>query len=153
MVLISDTREKENDHILRYFENNGIDYVKAKIDCGDYMIEGHGKVRVERKRNLQELAHNLCSPDRKRFYAEVRRAREAGIRLIVLCEHGGEIRDLASVGDWKPKYGKVSGKTLRDAIYALMVSYGVPVVFCGKRSTGKRIVALLTEVEEENDGT
>lgn len=151
-LIYCDTREKENGHILRYLEQNEIPYEVRKIDCGDYMIEGQGNVRVERKRNLQELAHNLCSPDRARFYREVRRAREAGIRLIVLCEHGGEIRDLASVGTWKPKYGKVSGKTLRDAIYALMVSYGVPVVFCGKRSTGKRIVQLLTEVgEDETD--
>ena len=150
MKIWIDSREKPHAilGITTYFDRHGIEWERTALKTGDYMLDGKPDLIIDRKQTLNELAHNLCSPDRARFYREVRRAREAGIRLVVLCEHGGEIKDLASVGAWKPKYGKVSGKTLRDAIYTLMVSYGVPVVFCGKRSTGKRIVALLTEVEE-----
>lgn len=152
MKIIIDSREKLHaiTGIIAYFDAHGIDWEIRALPTGDYMAEGCGSRVIDRKRTLNELAHNLCSPDRRRFYAEVRRARATGIRLIILCEHSSEVKDLAGVREWKPKWGRVSGKSLADAIYSLTISYGVPEVFCGKRSTGKRIVELLTE-EDGNE--
>jgi len=90
------------------------------------------------------LAHNLLSPDRARFYREIRRARDSGIRLVILCEHGPDVKTFADVKNWKPKYGKVTGKALADAIFRLEISYQVPCYFCSKRSTAKRIIEILT---------
>ena len=143
-MIISDTREQTNSHILKYFEKHGIEYEVRKVDTGDYMNTDNPTTRVERKKNLQELAHNLLSPDRARFYREVRRARADGIRLVILCEERG-ISGLEDVRGWVPKYGRVSGKALADAIFKLYVAYQVPVLYCDKRSTGRRIVELLTE--------
>lgn len=147
-MIITDTRERTNEHILRYFDKHGIEHQTTKIDTGDYMDTENPLVRVERKKNLSELAHNLLSPDRSRFYREVRRARESGIKLIVLCEHSG-IKNLDDVKKWRNPYGKVSGKTLADAIFKLYIGYHIEVFFCDKRSTGRRIVEILSEVEHE----
>ena len=146
MKVIIDTRDKEHAirGIVAYFDRHGIEWERRKLDTGDYMLEGRPELVIDRKQSLSELAHNLLSADRARFYREIRRAREQGIRLIILCEEGISVRTLADVQKWKPKYGKVTGKALADAIYRLEIGYGVPVVFCGKRSTGKRIVELLT---------
>lgn len=149
---IFDTREQTNDHIKAYFDRHHIPYREAKLDCGDYALEGLDGIRIERKKNLQELAHNLLSQDRARFYREVRRARDIGIRLIVLCENGGGIRTYEDVKLWKPKYGKVTGKALADAIFRLEIGYGVPVYYCTKRSTGRMIVRLLNG-EDRHDQT
>jgi len=149
-VIIADSREQTNQHILKYFERHEIPYTVHKLDVGDYAVEGNDAVRVERKKNLSELAHNLLSADRARFYREIRRAREQGIRLVILCEQGG-IHGLEDVGRWKPKYGKVTGKSLADAIFRLELSYSVPVLYCDRRSTGKRIVEILNGASDQTD--
>ena len=143
-MIIADTRERANGHILRYFDRHEIPYRIAKVDTGDYISDEHPGIAVERKKNLSELCHNLCSPDRMRFYAECRRAREEGVRLIVLCEHGGKIKSFADVRTWSNPYGTVTGRRLQDAIFQLQMAYAVPVLFCDKRSTGRRIIEILT---------
>ena len=143
-MIISDSREKENQHILDYFDRHEIRWVKRKLDTGDYMMEENPNVRIERKQSLAEMAHNMLTADRPRFYREVRRARDQGIRLVILCEHGG-IHDLKDVEKWKPQFGKCSGKRLADAIFRLELGYSVPTFFCDPRSAGRRILEILTE--------
>lgn len=150
MIFIFDTREKKNDHIKAYFDRHGIAYRIEKLDAGDYMVEG-GRVSVDRKQNLSELATNLMNrADKSRFWREVRRAREQGIKLIVLCEHGGKIKNIQSVAQWSSPYSQVSGKDLMREIYRVHISYGVDIYFCSPVSTGKRIVELLTLDGKEN---
>lgn len=143
-MYIFDTREKKNDHVKAYFDKHGIAYRVEILDVGDYMVEG-GKVSVDRKQNLSELATNLMNrADHARFWKEVRRAREQGIKLIVLCEHGGKVKTIKDVSEWSSPYSPVSGRALMEEIYKCHISYGVEFLFCSKRSTGKRIVELLT---------
>jgi ERCC4-type nuclease len=138
-----DSREKKNEHIKAYFDRHDIPYIVKKLDVGDYMIDG-GTISVDRKRSLDELSTNLTNPqDKKRFMREVRRAREAGIQLVVLCEHGGKIKCLQDVAGWRSEFSPVTGRALLDRMYKLSVSYGVRFEFCSKRSTGKRIVEIL----------
>lgn len=149
-MYVFDTRERANSHIKNYFDKHGIEYKTYKIDTGDYMSEENPAVRVERKKSLSELCTNLCSQDRIRFYKEIRRAHDAGIKLVILCEHGGTIKSLADVSRWSNPHGSVTGRKLQDEIYKLEVGYSVPVLFCDKRSTGRRIIEILTE--GNNDG-
>lgn len=150
--IIVDSREKPQaiKSILAYFDRHGIPYEKRALRTGDYMIEGQPDVIIDRKQSLSELAHNLLSTDRARFYREIRRARTDGIRLTILCEERS-ISGLEDVKKWVPKYGKVSGKALADAIFKLYVSYHVPVLYCDKRSTGRRIVEILAERAESGE--
>lgn len=148
-MYIFDSREKKNEHIKAYFEKHEIAYRVAKLDVGDYMVEG-GSVSVDRKRSLNELATNLMNRDDKaRFWREVRRAKQQGIRLIVLCEHGPAVKSIPDVAAWSSPYSQVSGRALMNEIYRVSISYGVEFLFCSKRSTGKRIVELLGGSDEE----
>ena len=153
MRVLIDARDKPQAirGITAYFDRHGIQWERVKLETGDYMLEGQSSLVIDRKQSLQELAHNLFSPDRARFYREIRRARESGIKLIILCEHGPDVKTFADVKNWKPKYGKVSGKALADAIFRLEIGYGVPTFFCGKRSTGKRILEILTEANNGDE--
>lgn len=148
-----DSREKPQaiKNIIAYFDKHGIEWERVALKTGDYMLDGQPNLIIDRKQSLSELAHNLLSPDRARFFREIRRAREAGIKLIILCEHGPDVKTFSDVRKWKPKYGKVTGKALADAIFRLEVGYGVPVYYCGKRSTGKRIIETLSQ--EDADGS
>ena len=157
MKIYVDSREKwthdgsTDTHIRRYLEKHSIEWEVKKLDCGDYMLPCKN-VSVDRKQNLDELATNLLNPnDKARFWREVRRARETGIRLIILCEHGGAIRAFRDVKSWRSKYGRVTGKSLSEAIFRLFMAYGVPVLFCDKRSTGRRIIEILNEELDKTD--
>ena len=109
IVYIFDSREKKNDHIKAYFEKHGIQFKVQKLDEGDYQIEGNPNITVDRKQNMQEM-YNCVVNDKSRFMKEVRRCYEKHIKLYVLIEHGGQIKSLADVPKWVPKYGTISSK-------------------------------------------
>ena len=143
-MIICDSREKKNAHILRYFDRNGIDYIIRKMDVADYQIEGKDKLVIDRKQNLDELATNLTNPqDKGRFWREVRRAHASGIKIIVLCEHGKGIKAIPDVVNWDSKYSPVTGRILQEKIYQCHISYGVEFLFCDKSETAAKIIELL----------
>lgn len=144
-MIICDTREKKNQHVLRYFDQREIPYKVEKLDTGDYMDSDSNRITIDRKQNLDELCGNLFSPDRSRFWREVRRAKDEGIQMIVLIEQGGKIKTLNDVPKWRGKYTKVSGYRLYNEICRCHIAYGVEFLFCDKRSTGKRIAELLAK--------
>lgn len=145
MILFEDTRNKEGKHknIHQYCEKHGIEIVRECLDVGDYMLPD-GAISVDTKANLSELATNLLNrSDSARFWREVRRAKEQGLKLIVLCEHGGKVKSIRDVAAWKSPYSHVSGRRILDEMVRLEQSYAVRFVFCDKRSTAKRIIELL----------
>lgn len=146
-MIICDTREKKNAHILQYFDQHGIEYAIRKLDTGDYMSTSRDRLTIDRKQDLSEICGNLCSPDKSRFWREVRRAKEERIKMIVLIEQGGAFKTLKDVPQWRGKYTKVTGYQLYNEMCRCSIAYGVEFLFCDKRSTGRRIAELLGEVE------
>ena len=153
MIIQIDSREKAHiiGRILDYFDREGIKHYSSKLIVGDYMNIDNPRRVVARKFSLSELATNLTN-DSGRFMREVRLAKELGIHLIVLCEQGAWVKGIKDVAQWhNPMQGKIpyaiSGKDLMERIYRVHIAYDVDFLFCDKRSTGKKIVELLTPRE------
>ena len=149
MTIIEDTRNKEGKHknISAYCKRCGIEIVRQKLEYGDYMLPD-GNISIDTKRNLDEVATNLLNRshrDSQRFWNEIRNAHQNGIKLVVLVEHGGEIKSINDVPKWKSRYSPVSGRRLIDEIIRCEMAYGVVWQFCDMRSTGRRIVEILSE--------
>lgn len=144
-MIICDTREKKNAHILQYFDQHGIEYAIRKLDTGDYMSTSRDRLTIDRKQDLSEICGNLCSPDKSRFWREVRRAKAERIKMIVLIEQGGAFKTLKDVPQWRGKYTRVTGYQLYNEMCRCSIAYGVEFLFCDKRSTGRRIAELLGE--------
>ena len=151
VTIYVDTREKPNaiQKIIETFEKKGIEVIRRKLDEGDYKLDPDGLVTVDRKQNLQEVVNNLTW-DRERFQRELRRAAEKGETVYVLVEHGGLIRTLADVAEWRNPRLKHSPKAVDGpALYKLMLTYaakyGVRWRFCTKQSTGREIMRILGE--------
>ena len=145
MILIEDTRNKDGKHanVHRYCEKHGIEIARQCLEVGDYMLPD-GKISIDTKENLQEVASNLLNRrDSSRFWREVRKSRELGIKLVVLCEHGGQVKTINDVVKWRSKFNQVTGRRLVDEMIRLEMSYGVRWVFCDKRSTGRLIMEIL----------
>lgn len=150
-MIIVDTREKRWEHIKAYFDKHGVEYEVRKLDTGDYQLADKPQLVIDRKRTLNELSHNLTNrKDHSRFWKEVRRSREQGTKLIVLCEHGGKIKSIDDVVNWSDKYSGVTGKHLRQELYRVHIAYNVEFLFTNKRSTARKIIELLGGAEDAN---
>lgn len=146
MTIICDSREKKNQHVLKFFEENGIDYKVQKMDIADYQIEGVDGLVIDRKQNLEEIAQNLMNRnDKSRFWREVRRANAKKVKMIVLCEHSRNIKSIEDVSNWHSKFSPVSGRNLMNEIYRVHISYGIEFLFCDKKNTGREIIRILTQ--------
>lgn len=149
-MIIVDTREKPRAvvKILAEFDRQGVAYVRRALNFADYADpEKLPGIVIDRKQNLLEVAYN-CVQDRKRFVREIERCNRAGCRLVVLVEHGGQIRQLTDVIRWKnPRLKEsplaVSGDRLFRIMKAMEGFYGIEWQFCDKRVTGKRIIEIL----------
>lgn len=150
-MIICDTREKKNAHILRYFDRHGIEYEVRKLDTGDYMSTSRDRLTIDRKQNLSEICGNLFSPDKSRFWREVRRSKAERIKMIVLIEEGGAFKTLKDVPQWRGKYTKVTGYRLYSELCRCSIAYGVEFLFCDKRHAGQRIAELLGEPDGKEE--
>lgn len=144
-----DTREhrSEWERISSQFDNLGVKYFRSKLYVGDYQSLDNPRLVVDRKKDLQELCGNVCQ-QHERFRAELVRAQEAGIQIVILCEHGGQIKTLEDVYFWenprrRESPGAISGHRLFKILNTMKDKYGVRFEFCDKRSTGRRIVEIL----------
>ena len=149
MVVQVDTREKQRaiKQILKTFDRRGVKHISSKLFVGDYMAIDNPRVVVDRKQNLIELCTNVCQ-DHDRFRAELIRARDVGIKVVILVEHGDGIKSLEDVIFWRNPRLDTSPKALTgERLYKILRTigrkYGCLFDFCDKRETGDRILEWL----------
>lgn len=146
MVIQVDSREQKYEHVTRYFDEQGIKWVKSKCVVGDYVNLENPMVVIDRKKDLQEVAGNVCQ-QHERFVRELELAKELGYKMIVLVEEPN-ISALANVCSWynwrrKKNPKAVDGKTLYKIMFTMSKKYGVVWEFTTKQNCGKRIIELL----------
>lgn len=149
MTIQIDTREKQRavKQIILHFDKHGIKHYPSKLYVGDYMNLDNPRVIIDRKQNLSEIYTNVCQ-GHKRFCAELKRAQDMGIKIIILCEHGFGIKSLDDVKNWyNPRLDKTpyawDGERLFKVLSTIKDKYGIDYVFCEKRETGAKIVEIL----------
>lgn len=169
MRIIIDTREKPKatEKIESEFKKQGVQYLRSKLPYGDYHSPDYPDIVIDRKQNLTELCNNVSSVAKKdkngrikryedgtvmtelnRFTSELKGAKSFGYKMIVLCEHGGQIHSLEDVRNWKnPRLREsplaMSGERLYIVLSRLTQTYDFEIRFCDKRETGKRIIEIL----------
>ena len=145
-----DSREKARaiKKILAEFDRQGIKHYVSKLYVGDYMSLDNPRLVIDRKQNLTEVCSNVCQ-DHDRFRAELIRASESEIKVIILVEHGNGIETLEDVIWWQNPRLKTSQKAVTvERLYKILQTlerkYGCKFVFCSKEETGKKIVEILS---------
>lgn len=156
MIIFEDTRNKpeKNAHIRQQLEALGYEVKRTKIYCGDYTLPTNQSICIDTKQDLQEVVGNVTK-QHERFRAECERAKEAGIKLVILITEP-KVTCLADVfGWWNPRllYSKkaTTGRQLGKILYSMRDKYDVDFQFCKKDEIGKRIVELLSERSIGND--
>lgn len=160
MIIQVDSREKARaiQQILAEFDRQGIKHPVSKLWIGDYMNYDNPRLVVDRKQSLLEVCSNVTQ-DHDRFRREMQRAKENGIKIIFLVEHGDGIECLEDIIWWenprRHKRRKVDGRwqtvetkaTTGEILYNILTTiqqkYGCEFRFCDKAETGKKIVEIL----------
>lgn len=155
MTIQIDTREHKFElaRVQRQIEKKGVKTINSKLYVGDYQSLDNPRLVIDRKKDLQELCSNVCQ-QHERFRRELVRAQDAGINLIILVEHGGDIHELEDVFFWdnpriKDSPRATTGQALFRSLLTIRDRYGVRFEFCDKRHTGERIVELLSNGTEK----
>ena len=148
IVIIEDTRNKpdKNAHIKEQLEKLGHNIIRSKLLVGDYTLANNHSVCVDTKANLSELCGNVIQ-DHERFRNECIRAKEAGIKLMILVIEP-KITCLSDVYGWynpRLRYSKkaTTGRQLGKILYSMSHKYDVLFEFCTKDKVGATIIQLL----------
>lgn len=181
-TIICDTRQqmqnKSHKAKEQYFLEHGYKTMHSKLPIGDYSRLDNMSVVVDTKDGLKEVCKNLCSnrEEHKRFRAECIKAKDNGIKLIVLVEEDvtdenghyliNDIRDVhkwqnprrkirtKKDGQWVMTYPKATiGLTLMKTMYTMAAKYDVEWSFCRKKDAGKKILELLGVEDGREDIT
>lgn len=148
MIVLVDSREKKNSHILDYFTKNGIAYQVTTLAYGDYSfmipaaatgtvdIYFHQNIMIERKASLEELSGNLTR-ERERFEKEFLKAGNDGCKVYLMVENSGGYSDVIShkyKTDFSPAAFMASLKTWESR-------FGCNVQFIDKQYAGYYIIS------------
>lgn len=150
MVIIEDTRQQSGKHNIKHnwFVTHGISLVRSKLPFGDYAPVP--KVSIDTKRDIDEIAGNICGKEHKRFINECKAARDAGCKLFILVENELGINDISQVHTWEnPRSvysdGCIQGPRLQKAMETIQERYGVTFMFCSPEESAQMITRLINE--------
>ena len=153
MIIQEDTRQQAGKHNIKhaYFDDNEIGVVRCKLPFGDYAPIP--PVSVDTKKDMDEIAQNICGKEHRRFVNECKAARDAGCKLIILVENTVGISDLSQVHLWKnPRscYSPncVHGPRLQKAMETISSRYGAEFRFCRPEEAGEIIIQIIEEYEQ-----
>jgi len=148
MIVLVDSREKQNAHILTYFDKIHIKYEMTTLNFGDYSfylsadpaagvkqdMYFHKEIIIERKSSLEELSNNL-GQERERFEKELLKASKDRCKLFLMVEAPGGYTDIMEHRygtQFKPSPYIASLKTFESR-------YGVDVQFIDPKYAGYMI--------------
>jgi len=145
LVILVDTREQENLHIIEFLTKKKIQIKSKKLDFGDYSfflpknsdlsinrdIYFDKQIVVERKGSLSELAGNLTA-DRERFEKELIRKKDTKMHLLIEGGDWLKINQGMYRSDYKPQ-------SFLATLYAYMARYDISINFTTKELAGQFI--------------
>jgi ERCC4-type nuclease len=143
LVIITDTREQQNLHILDYFRKKEIPFKIQTLKTGDYscmiprneelgiMRDYYLAAAIERKNGVDELVGSI--KDRNRFENELIRSTRHPFVMIVEDLQGYE---KILKGDYRSKY---KPESLLGSLKSFEARYNFTTVFVDPRTSGNYI--------------
>ncbi len=143
-IIELDTRNKKDDYVTKYFDKQGIKWIRNKLYTGDVKLLNDTRVIIDLKANLEEVAHNLCNTqEHLRIHKEIDRAREIQCEEFIFLIKDDKIKSVEDLQNWTSKRTKVTGKVLYKVMRTMKERYNVKFVFVSKKDMGKKIIELL----------
>ncbi|WP_035293803.1 ERCC4 domain-containing protein [Clostridium sp. KNHs214] len=150
-MIIYDTREQQNKHVLEYFDSKKVPYKRRKIDEGDYTAiitkradmgiyrDIYFPVAIERKNSVDELAGNLAEKtdtrDDIRLIRELQRAKTKGIKISLIIEDKNGMENIKK-GNYRSLY---TPKAFLGRLSSIQDLYLQDTIFTDNQNTGFEI--------------
>lgn len=129
ITILQDTREKKPLMFPETVKLRGRRYSvkvkKARLDAGDYKLEGSDDVIVERKASIRELHQNLATYDKRRMKKALNKLTKAAKRPILFVE--GTLSELFQESKYCP-----DPPTIVQKLFDECTARGIPVWFVGR---------------------
>lgn len=140
IVYCVDTREqptKRFEDRVKHLEP----YVRETVNAGDYTAKTllpdgtwfYVPCAVERKMNFTELAGCYCQ-ERGRFTAEFQRAKDRGVKIVMLVENA--TWEDAYAGNYR---SKMNPKSFVASVLTWLSRYDCQILFCRPQTSGRLI--------------
>ena len=149
MIIIEDTRQQAGKHDIKHdwFSEHDVQLVRSKLPFGDYALVP--SIAVDTKKDMDEIAANICGKSHTRFINECKAAKAAGCSLVFLIENTVGINDISEVHTWiNPRviYSDkcVQGDRLQRAMETISERYNVRFLFCKPEESAQKIMEILT---------
>lgn len=146
MIIVEDTRNQIDKHkkINEDLEQLGIKVIRSKLYVGDYTLLNDQTICIDTKKDWLEVAGNICGKQHKRFREECLRAKNVGIKLIILVEESTplEIWEAPKKRNGQ-QISQVNKETLQKAIITMEEKYNIQFINCSKYDTAETIINIL----------
>lgn len=150
-MILYDTREQQNSHILAYLDSKKVPYKRKKIDEGDYTAiitkradmgiyrDLYFPVAIERKNSVDELAGNLSEKtdthDDIRLIRELQRAKTKGVKMYLIIEDKDAMENIRA-GKYRSLY---QPKAFLGRLSSIQDLYLHDTLFVDRKNTGFEI--------------
>lgn len=152
-VILTDTRQQKEEHIIKEFDKQGILHIQTKLDSADYMALRYDKekgfykdysILVDSKKDLLEICGNLAhTSEHQRLVREVELGQSLGATEFIFLIGEKNIKTIDDIKNWSNKHTKVSGTTLYKIMCSFKKHHNVRFIICPRREMGKKIIELL----------
>lgn len=140
-----DTRNKKDDYVTKYFDKQGIKWIRNKLYAGDVKLLNNTRVIIDLKANLEEIAHNLCNTqEHLRIHKELERAKEIGCKQFIFLIKSN-IKNEEDLINWTSTKTKVKGSVLIKVMKTMREKYGCRFIFTTRSDAPKKIIDLLNQ--------
>ncbi len=159
-IILTDTRQQKEAHILKEFDKNMIIHIRTCLPSADYMaLRSEGKMYldystlIDTKKDLEEISGNLCNTqNHERIKREIAKAKELGCKDFIFLIGDNRVKHISDIQNWRSPHTKVRGCVLLKIMHTMTDKYGVRFIFCQKKDMGKKIIELLGGKNETKKG-
>lgn len=152
-VILTDTRQQKEKHILKEFDNQGILHIRTNLPSADYMALRYNikngmyldySILIDSKKDLLEICNNLCrKSEHERLIREVELGQKLGCKKFVFLIGEDEINSADDIKKWRSKYTKVTGEKLLKIMITFSKHHNCNFIFISKEKMGEKIIELL----------
>lgn len=155
ILILADTRQQKDNHIIKYFDKNNIQWIRTGLPSADYMAirwcQQNGFVKdysilIDTKKDLLEVCNNLAhSTEHQRVVKEIETGKQLGCKEFIFLIGENNINSLEDIRNWKNKHTKVKGETLLKIINTFKEHHGCKFIIVPKNKMGETIIKILSE--------
>ena len=144
MIIEMDTRNKKDDYVTKYFDKQGIKWIRNKLYAGDVKLLNDTRVIIDLKANTEEIAHNICNNlEHIRLVKELEKAKEIQCEKFIFLIKDSKIKSADDLINWTSTKTKVRGSVLYKAMVTMTKKYGCKFIFTTRANAPKKIIELL----------